>query len=138
MSLMKVSSRKQFENVFSKNEAFMRFSTRAVFHGGSKGSSKLLLGPAILYHSLPFGWPVTGQHNGLPGADRPQGACTDLSQSAPGHPMKYGHVFSNLNKTIIVHFLKETTRGFAKLWSGRPPFFSVKIWTVGQADHNNK
>jgi hypothetical protein len=39
---------------------------RAVFHGVSRGSSKVLLCPAIPYHSTPCGWPTPYRLYGSP------------------------------------------------------------------------
>jgi hypothetical protein len=45
---------------------------RAVFHGVSRGSSKVSLGPAIPYYSMPCGWPTPCQANGYQGVSHPQ------------------------------------------------------------------
>jgi hypothetical protein len=64
--------------------------SRAVFYGRSRGSSKVLLGPAILYHSMHFGRPTPGQSNSRPRVGQTLGKCTILFQRTPGPPMKCG------------------------------------------------
>jgi hypothetical protein len=62
---------------------------RTVFHGLSRGSSKVLLGPAILYHFTIYGRPTPGWPNSYPGVGRPQ--CNLSLWTPHGYHMKYDH-----------------------------------------------
>jgi hypothetical protein len=67
---------------------------RAVFHGGSRGSGEVSLGPILNYHSTSL--PSVG---GQPpaGVMATQGSAAhrvnvlSYSKDRPGPPMKYGH-----------------------------------------------
>jgi hypothetical protein len=59
---------------------------KIVLHGGSRGSSKVLLGSAIPYHCMPCIQPTPAR----PDVGHLQDECTIMVQGAPGPPMKNG------------------------------------------------
>jgi hypothetical protein len=63
---------------------------------GSRGSSKVSLGPAIPYHSIPCGQPTPSWPNGRLGVGHLQEECTILLQGPPEPPLKYGHARSTM------------------------------------------
>jgi hypothetical protein len=115
---------------------------RAVFHWGSRGSSKVSLGLTIPYHSMPCRWLTPVQLNSHPGVGHLQSECTVLFQRPPGPPMKYGpvHEFeiglkNKKPKNVWIHL---TTRRSRKTEEKIMKTHGRMGESHGQADHNNE
>jgi hypothetical protein len=68
---------------------FRDVGSRAVFHGGSKGSGTVSLGPTIPYHATSCRKRTPGRPDSFQGVGRLENKSSILVSEPPGIPMKY-------------------------------------------------
>jgi hypothetical protein len=114
---------------------------------GSKGSSKVSLRLAILYHSTPCRLPTPGWSNSCLRVGRPQDEYTIIFQEPPGPPIKYGPD-SSLSCVTATHPRHSVAGASDSKWDHsrcrvvNDVFLSATQTTIGeshgQADHVKK